>query len=827
MTHLRIAIRQLTRVPMLCATIVLMLAFGIGATTAMFSLFYQVLVQPLPVPEPDRLVNIVHAGRGEMSGREALSYSMFRDLSERQQVFEGIAAYSPFTASLIRGGEALSVSSLAVSGAYFSVLNLRPSAGRLIGGQDEPRLDEAPVVVLSHDLWQARFGGDPGIVGSVVMVNGQSLTIIGIAPASFTGTQLGVRSQIYVPLTMRWQLDPSMPREATQNRGFNLMRLFARLRDDVSLQQASAGLNALYGNVLADVEAPLRTMSDNELQEFLQQRLELTAGARGQGSLEGAAQSLTLLLCVTVLVLLIVCVNIANLLLARGASRTGEMAVRESLGASRGRLLGQLLVESAMLAALGGILSLPVAVLTIAAITAFLPQTIANGLALEMNFAALAFAVLSTFAATLLFGLFPALRASRVDPIAATKGGARQVLGGYWATRTRAVLVTAQIAFSMVLLVLAGLFARNLGNIARIDLGIDIDSLVGFSVSPRVSGYSAEEAAGLYHRIEVALAAEPGVTAVARAAVPLISGADFESQFFIDEVDDSAVSRSARFNMVGANFFRALSIPLRAGRGFSMADMSGSRVAIVNEQFVREYGLGDNAVGRHIMVGPEERLEVVGVVADAAYSEVKGEKPPQFFIPHGALGDDNPFQAILSGSATFYVGAGIDPSVLLRAIPYVVGEVAPALPVQGLTTMQRLAHERIYIDRLVTTLSAAFAAIATLLAAIGLYGVLAYDVGQRTRELGLRLALGADPGDLRAMVFRQVGRLALLGIGVGAVAAISVGRLAESMLLGLSGYEPSALLAAAAILTAAVLGASYLPARRASGIAPMDALRDE
>jgi predicted permease len=756
---------------------------------------------------------------------------MFRDLEAQQPVFTGIAAYNSLDANLSYEGGAFNVPAVVVSGSYFQVLNLQPALGRLIGPQDDPRIDESSVVVLSYQFWQSRFGGDPNIIGRTLTVNAQPLTIIGVAPEPFAGTELGVRAQVFVPLTMYWRLQPNFPRESETSRGFNWIRLFARLRSDVSVEQASTAINTIYSGILRDVEAPLRTrsnsISNDELQQFLQGQVQLQPGARGQGSIDGAAQSLALLLGVTLLVLLIVCVNVANLLLVRGASRAGEMAVREAMGASRGRLVAQLLAETAAPVALGGILSLLVAALTLGAVERLLPMRLSDGLSAEIGPLAASFAALATLAALLLCGLFPALRTARTTLALAMKGHASQALGGHGAGRARGALVTTQIAFSMVLLVLAALFARSLQNVARIELGIDVDSLVSFSVAPRQNGYSPERTAAIYDRIEEELAAQAGVTGVASAAIALFADSDFVWSLRVEGFENNGEQVESRFNVVGPSFFSTLSIPLRAGREFTAEDTTGAQLAaIVNERFARDYGLGRDALGKRLWFGGPNPLEIVGVVTDAAYASVKAEVPAQLYVPRSAPGGAGVF-SLFGGSATFYVRAGLDPDALLRTIPRVVANIDGTLPVGNLITMRRQAQDNIFLDRLVTILSASFAGLATLLAAIGLYGVLAYGVAQRTRELGLRLALGAEPANLRTVVLRQVALWAVLGIAVGGVAAIGFGRLAESLLYGLTAFDVRALAAAGVTLSLVILAAAYLPARRASQIAPMEALRHE
>jgi predicted permease len=820
--------------------VILMLAIGIGATTAMFSLFHQVLVQPLPVTEPERLVNFsapgpirpggVRSGDAVGDWRATFSYPMFRDLEARQTVLTGLAAHRDFEANLTYGTQTQASRGLLVSGSYFGVLNLKPALGRLIGPRDEPAVGESAAAVLSYDYWQRQFGGDPSVIDRTLIVNGRELTVIGVAPDGFDGTMLGWRPDVFVPLTLRWLMQPAAPRDADV-RGSYWLFLFGRLSPDVTIEQASSSLNGLYRGINAELEAPLLTaMSDEQKAQFIDQPLVLEPGARGQSYIPRAAvEPLTLLLGLTALVLLIVCVNVANLLLARGASRAGEMAIRASVGASRGRLMAQLVTESAVLAALGGFASLPVAAVTLALVTSLLPDPLAAGLAVELDASAMLFAAGASLTTVMLFGLAPAWQTSDMDLGQAAKAQASRSSGGRGTAQFRSALSTAQIAFSMVLLVLAGLFARSLANVARVDLGMEIDSLVTFSVSPRLNGYGAEDVQAFYDRIEEALAGQPGIDAVASAGAPLIAGSGMTFFLSVPGFEDApGQDRTTQSNVVSPEFFETLSIPLLAGRGFTDSDIRSfvnasvfaANVAIVNETFARRFNLDDPLGTRfRIPFVHDTDIEIVGVVADAKYTGVKNDIEPQFYVPGRHFVDDT--------SLSFYVRGGVDADTLVGMIPRIVADIDATLPVGDLITMQSQVENNVYLDRMITTLSAGFAVLATLLAATGLYGVLAYNVSQRTRELGLRLALGAAPGDLRSLVLKLVGRMAMIGIGIGFVAAIILGRAAEALLFALSGYEPLVLVAAAAVLLAVVFAAAYVPARRASRIAPMEALRYE
>jgi predicted permease len=832
MSHFKHAFRQLILRPGLSLTVIVMLALGIGATTAIFSVYHQILVRPLPIPEPERLVNLGAPGPkygpsmgGAIGGYDALfTYEMFRDLEAEQTVFTGIAGHTDFPATLTNDAQTSSGRGALVSGSYFGVLNLKPALGRLIQPQDEPQIGETAVVVLSYDYWQNQFGGDRDVLGRTLTVNGRPVTIVGVAPEGFSGTALGYRPQVFVPLSLRWVMQPTTPRGEAQRNAY-WVYLFARLAPGVAVAEASTALNLIYGRILREVESPLLTLlPDDERQRFEAHQISFAPGARGQSAIPTPTdRPLTFLLGITAVVLLIVCVNVANLLLARGAARAGELAIRASVGASRGRLIRQLLTEAGVLAALGGIASLAVALGTLAVIAAVIPPEIGAGLPIELSPTAVLFAAAATIATVLLFGIGPAWQATSGRFGQLVRGQASQTAGGRGMARFRAALITAQIAFSLVLLVLAGLFARSLVNVARVDLGMDVESLVTFSVSPRRSGYGPEETNALYDRIEEALAAQPGIGRVASSVIPLfensamgyqVSGPGFEWV-------PGRTNNFSQSNGVSPGFIRTLEMSLRAGRDFTPADRAGApRVAIVNEAFVRRFGLGDEVVGTHFSLPfVIDDLEIVGVVADAKYDRVKDEVQPQVFTPRA--------QSTNLPTLTFFVRGAIGADAIAATVRRVVAEIAPAVPVENLAPMREQVKSNVYLDRMVTLLSTSFAGLATLLAAIGLYGVLAYNVAQRTRELGLRLALGARPAQLRAMVLKQVGAMTLVGVVVGIGAALALGRAAEALLFGLSGYDPVVLVGAAMGLATVVLAASYLPARRASHTSPMQALRYE
>ncbi|HEU4563764.1 MAG TPA: FtsX-like permease family protein, partial [Gemmatimonadaceae bacterium] len=500
-----------------------------------------------------------------------------------------------------------------------------------------------------------------------------------------------------------------------------------------------------------------------------------------------------------------------------------EMAVRLSLGASRLQLLAQLLTESVLLALLGGAVSLLVARWTLAGIGSILPADAGQTLRLELEPSVVVFAAVLSLGTGLLFGMFPALHSTRPDLISTIRANAGQPSGARAAARFRTSLVTAQIALSMALLISAGLFIRSLVNVSRVDLGLRTDHVVTFGISPELNGYTPARAKVLFERLEQELSSTPGVTGVTEALVPILAGSNWGNDVAVEGFKrDPDTDANARFNGIGPGFYRTLGIPLLAGREFTAADAAGSpKVAIVNEAFVKKFNLGRNAVGKRMAIGNREQLEIeiVGVVQNAKYSEVKQEIPPQYATPWR--------QDSTVGAITYYVRTSLAPEQLLRTIPGVVKQLDPNLPVENLKTLPQQVRENVFLDRMISTLSASFAVLATLLAAVGLYGVLAYTVAQRTREIGVRMALGADGSRVRGMVLGQVGKMTLIGGVIGIAAALALGRAARSLLFELQGHDPLVVALAAALLGIVAFGAGYVPALRASRVEPMQALRYE
>ena len=830
MTRLKIALRALLAAPSVTAIAIASLALGIGATVAIFSLFNQILIRPLPVPEPDRLVNLAAPGPkpGSQSCSNAgncdsvFSYLMFRDLEREQDTFSGIAAHVAFSANLAYRGQTISARGLLVSGSYFPVLGVTPALGRLVSPVDDETIGQSPVVVLGHAYWRDRFESSPAALNETLIVNGQAMTIVGVAPPEFVGTTMGSKAQVFVPITMRELMQPGV--QAFERRRSYWAYLFARLAPGVSIEQAHSAINVLYNGIINDVEAPLQSgMSDQTMERFKAKEVGLEDGRRGQSQFHTFARApLILLLGVTIFVLLIACANIANLLLARSAARAGEMAVRLSIGANRRQLVTQLLTESCLLAALGGLAGLLVARWTLDLIISLLPSDEAMNIPFVLDGTALLFTAALALGTGILFGLFPALHSSRPDLLSTLKGQAGQPAGARGAARFRTALATAQIALSMTLLMSAGLFIKSLVNVSRVDLGVNVNNLVTFSISPALNAYTPVQSRALFERLEEELAAIPGVTRVATSMVPLIAGSSWGDSVNVEGFEAGPdTDTGSRYNEVGPGYFKTLEIPLVSGREFTDSDGSGApRVAIVNEQFALKFNLGREAVGKRMSNGGDELdIEIVGLAENSKYSDVKSAVPPLFILPYRQ--DDD------LGSIFFYVRSSIDPESILRTIPSAVARLDPNLPVDNLRTMEQQVQENVLVDRIVGVLSSAFAILATVLAAVGLYGVLSYTVSQRTREIGVRMALGAAPSRVRGTVLRQVGWMTLVGGAIGLAMAFGLARLAQSMLFELEGTDLTVLAGAAILLSIVALGAGFIPALRASQVDPMRALRYE
>jgi predicted permease len=661
------------------------------------------------------------------------------------------------------------------------------------------------------------------VLGKTIVINGKAMAVIGVAPRGFEGTTIGTQPKVFVPMSMRHEMQYPFGDEFEDRRSY-WAYLFARLKPGVSMAQAKAAINAAYTPILSQVEAPLQKgMSDSTLKRFKAKLITLEDGRRGQSSLHrNTRMPLLLLMCITGIVLLIACANIANLLLARGAGRAMEMAVRLSLGATRRQIVVQLLTESVLLALIGGIASLLVAKWTLGAMAGLMPAAMVEDLHFSLDGPAIAFAAALSVITGFVFGIFPALHSTRAELASVMREAGTKQTGAKAAARFRTSLVTAQIALSMALLMAAGLFVKSLMNVSTVDLGIKVDHVTTFALAPVLNGYEAARSKVFFEQVEQQVAAIPGVTGVTESSVPLLANSNWGNDVQVEGYPHGPdIDNNSRFNEISPDYFKVTGVPMLAGREFTVADSRGRpRVAIVNETFAKKFGIGREAVGKRMSQGGDTlNIEIVGLAKDAKYSDVKAKVPPVFFIPWR--------QDTTVGTLRFYVRSSMDPAVVVHAIPGVIKKLDPNLPVAGLRTLEQQVKNNVFLDRMISALSAAFAMLATLLAAVGLYGVLAYSVTQRTREIGVRMALGANRGSVQGLVLRQVAVMTLIGAVVGLAGALALGTAAKSLLYELKGYDPLVMAESIGVLAIVAFAAGYGPAVRASRVDPMQALRHE
>ncbi len=828
---LRYAIRALAKNPGFTLVVVLTLALGIGANTAIFSLMDQILLRLLPVQEPERLVLL--SGPGPFSGSSSshsntitpFSQPMFEGLRDKNTVFDGVLGQFSTSVHLSVENATESVRGDLVSGNFFEVLGLAPASGRLFTAADDTTPGGHPVVVLSHGYWMRRFGGDPSAVGRTVGVNNEPMTIVGVAPKGFHGVEVGEPIDVFVPVMMQPRVIPTWPRAVGDWRVRWLM-LQARLKDGITRAQAKAGVDVLYRQLLEEDYKTIKSPSERFRTRFFEKTIDVLPGGHGTSVLRDDARTpLVLLMAMVGLVLLIACANVANLLLARASSRQKEVALRLALGASRARLVRQFLVESVLLSALGGTVGVVVAVWTGDLLLRALPfEEATRVFRAEPDLRVGLFALGLSLLTGVLFGLAPALQATRPQVFPTLKNESTAVASGGATARFRKGLVVAQIALSLLLLIGAGLFTRSLANLRALDPGFQPERLLAFGVDPALNGHPVERRQAILEQVQNDLEAEPGVTSVSLAAEPLMTDSNTSSTVRVEgyEAKDDE-DMNPNFNYVGPRFFETLGIARIGGRDFTDADaLPAPKVAVVNETFAR-YFFGDkDPVGRRFGLGRRSTgfdFTIVGLVRDGKAGSLR-EKPLRFvYAPY--------MQNERVSGMTFYVRSALDPAVLGDRVRAVVARIDSTLPVTNVKTMQAQIRESLFVDRLVAGLAAAFGLVAMALAAIGLYGVMSYAVLLRTREIGIRVALGAERRAVLQMVLGEVAVLTGIGVAIGLPVGYGLGRLVESQLFGIQARDPLTLAAATATLVGAAFLAGYLPAARATRVDPVIALRYE
>lgn len=834
MNDLILALRVLRKTPVVTAVAVISLALGVGANAAIYSLFDELLMQRLPVRAPQELVNLSAPGPkpGSQSCSAAgscddvFSYPMYRDLEQQQNTLVGIAAHSLTSTVASLGNDAFNANAMLVSGSYFDVLGVRPVLGRLLQPEDDTDHGDNHVTVLTYTLWQNRFAADPAIVGKTLLLRGQPFTIIGVAAKGFNGTTVGEGPDVFVPLGS-YATVSSGSAEILTNRQNYWLYAFGRLKPGSSVEQAASGLNALYHGIVQEVELPLqKNMSDYTLARFRDKEIIVTAGERGQSVLPSVTRTpLKILLAITATVLLTACVNIANLLLARGAGRATEMGVRLALGATRWRLVRQLLTESLVLGLMGGLASLIVAAWTLKGLAGLLPPEAGNIFAAQLRPGVMLFAVVLAITTAVLFGIAPALHNTRSDLISSIRAGAGQITGGSrFASKLRSTLAIAQVALSVALLASAGLFMRSMLKVTHGDMGMDAGSVATFSISPGDIGYDSTRARIFENEVLEELRLLPGVSAASASSMRILSSSSMGTWVSMQGFDCLPdMDCRSDINYVAPDFIKTLGIALIEGREFRDSDREGGqKVAIVNQAFARKFSSSSSPVGKFMSQdgssSPHD-IEIVGLMQDTKYVNMKDETPPVFLRPLS--------QTTSANWISYYLRSTQDPRQLYPSITSLIKRVEPGLPVMGLRTLPEQAMSTAFLERALGLFTMAFAVLATLIAATGLYGVLAYSVAQRTREIGVRMALGADAAMIRNMVLKQTVRMTAIGVTIGLAIAWAVGRVAQSLLYEMSGSDPLAFAGAAIVLAAVAVIAGYAPAARAASVDPINALRAE
>ncbi len=828
---LRLAFRGLRRAPLFAAVAVLSLAFGIGANAAIFTLLDQLLLRRLAVTNPDQLVMVYQdaSNMGSNSGSRMNSYPLFQDLQKRAEPFADVLCRRLVDASVSIGPQTERVQAEIVSGNYFTMLGVKPALGRVFTAeQDDQLLNGHPVVVLSYAYWVARFARDPNAVGRVIRVNDTPMTVVGVSDEAFTGLDPSRAPQLRVPIKMQ----PSMMKESAgwlkmDDRRAKWVQVFARLKPGYTLESAKAPLQGLYTQIRAEeMTLPAaKGWSAYSREQFMNGKIVLTGAAGGYSPLRNdVSTALVVLMCMVGLVLLIACANVANLLIARGFIRQKEVALRLSLGASRGRLVTQFLIESLVLAGLGAVVGLALAFWLTQGLLAFIPN---EGTPLLVSarpdLRVLIFTGGLSIATAVVFGLLPALGASRPDPWRTLKEAMTSIAGSGGSLLLRKGLVAAQVALSFLLLFGAGLFVRSLQNLKTTDAGLSLDNLVSFQVAPILNGYDNARGQQFYNTLLERLRADPSIESAAIASVPLLAGDEWDSSVSVEgHTPHDGEDMQGFMNTVSPGYFKTMKIELLQGRDFTPADPTGEwRTAIVNAKFAQHYFPGESALGKHIGQGGRPgtplTVEIVGVVADSLYEGPREGVRRQVFWP-GPGG---------SGSAVIYMRTRTASTAASDLARRKVAELDATMPVYAVKTLESQLDETLLTDRLVATLSAGFGLLATFLAAIGLYGVMAFVVARRRKELGIRIALGARPGDVQWMVIREVLLLLGIGLAVGVPAALGLGGYLGTQLYGLQPRDPAVAATMVVLLATASIAAGFIPALRASRTDPIGALRHE
>jgi predicted permease len=823
----RFALRSFTKAPLFVAVAVLSVAFGIGANTAIFSLTDQILVRMLPVKQPEQLVMLSAVGRhyGGNMGYNRISYPMYQDFRDGNRVFRGMFCFRETDMSLNYNGHTERIAGELVSGNYFPVLGVNAAVGRLFTADDDKFQGSHPVAVLSYGYWQSRFAGNRGVIGMKLNINGYPFTIVGVSQQGFSGTDPGYAPQVRVPIMMSLKITRYLD---LNDRRLRWVTAFGRLKPGITIQEAKAGIQPLFHQILQMevMQKAFAKASPYMKQAFLRMSMDVLPASKGRSQLRRQFSKPLLVLMATVaLVLLIACANVANLLIARAIARQKEIAVRLALGSGRRRIICQLLVESLLLSLTGGIAGLALAVWTDKALISFLPpSSVPLTISSTPDWRILGFTIGICVLTGIAFGLAPALQSTRPDLVGTLKDQAGTVAGGA-SSGIRKSLVAGQIALSLLLLIGAGLFIRSLQKLKDLDPGFRTTNLLAFKVNPTLNGYQPERTKAFYQRLKETLDTLPGVGSAGLAVVPMMEGDEWDQWVTIDSYAPKIGELpDPHMNFVSPDYFKTLEISLLAGRDVRITDtLNAPKVCIVNEAFARKYFGAINAVGHRIGMGidpgTKTDITIIGVARSTKYESMRDEIPIEVFRPYQQLD--------FATGITAYVRTARDPDQMFSGIRRRVHDLDPNLPVFEMITLEEQVEDSLVTERLVALLSSGFGILATMLASIGLYGVMAYTVARRNREIGIRMAIGAARADVLWLVMREV--LVLLGIGIAIALPASwiLTQTVRSQLYGIQPTDSVSMGLATLVIAAVAVLAGYGPAHRATRVDPMRALRYE
>ena len=820
---IRYAVRMLTKSPAFACVVVLTLALGIGANAAIFSLLDKVLLQSLPVAHPDQLAVLSSYDPKEGPDIDSsFSYAMYQDLRDRNFVFSGVIARGGTQMNVSYGDQTERVRGELVSGNFFEVLGVRPWAGRLFTQDDDRILGAHPVAVLSYSFWESRFNKDPNLIGKTILVNEQPLTVLGVTPPGFFGLDLSNDPDVRVPLMMTPVFNPLPPTRLTSRR-HEWLSVMARRKDDVTPEQAQASLSLLYRQIREfEAQQLSATTSTFNRERFMAQQIAVLPGEQGLRYLQTELKtSLLLLFGATCAVLLILCANLANLMMARATARAPETAVRLALGAGRLRLLRQWLTEGVVLAAMGGAAGVFIALWIKAGLIAFIPPDYRANLHGIFDWRLYLFIIGVAILLGLAFSLAPAIQAARQAFAPGLRLESRCFTSAGKLLSLRSALILVQVALSLPLLVSAALLLKTLQNLRALDTGFNKENVLFASANPALNGYSKERTVAFFEELLTKTRALPGVKFASLATDTPVSGGWDQTGIVVEGYTRREGERvNANFTYVSNDYFRALEIPLVAGRDFDDRDRIGApQVLIVNEKLARHYFGTTAVIGKRIGLEDVPDRTIVGVVKDALYINLRENIRRHIYVPISQ-------ESQLTG-LTLHVKTSTKPQAVAEQLRAQLKAIDPHLPLYNIKTLSTEIDESLVQERLVTWLSAAFGVLATLLTALGLYGVLTFSVARRTREIGIRVALGAQRRDVFRLVMIRGVVLVGVGVVVGLAASVAFSRLIGALLFGVSPNSLMTLAAVSAGLVAVGLLACYIPARRATKVDPLVALRYE